>query len=143
VVEDITDFRVRETRNTQNWKPLDEAVHPSGILRHIAADGAGDLRGRVGRVVEAGIWLKLPTSEHASASRVTPLARSTTSGPDQERNTPPDGRIHNGGIQQPGLASLAPLVGLTLMAAQAFFTAEDVLAWLIIERRRASVRSSC
>ena len=30
-------------------------MHAAGILRHIAADGAGDLRGRIGRVIEAGI----------------------------------------------------------------------------------------
>jgi len=29
-----------------------QAVHPAGIFRHIAANGAGDLRGRVGRIVE-------------------------------------------------------------------------------------------
>ena len=29
-----------------------QAVNPAGILRHIAADGAGDLTGRVGRIVE-------------------------------------------------------------------------------------------
>ena len=30
-----------------------QAMHAAGILRHIAADGAGDLRRRIGRVVEA------------------------------------------------------------------------------------------
>ena len=30
-----------------------QAMHAAGILRDVAADGAGDLRGRVGRVVEA------------------------------------------------------------------------------------------
>ena len=30
-----------------------QAMHAAGILRHVAADGAGDLRGRVGRVIEA------------------------------------------------------------------------------------------
>jgi hypothetical protein len=30
-----------------------EAVHAAGILRDVAADRAGDLRGRIGRVVEA------------------------------------------------------------------------------------------
>jgi len=33
-------------------EPVFQAVHAAGILRHVAADGAGDLRGRVGRVVE-------------------------------------------------------------------------------------------
>ena len=28
-------------------------MQPAGILRHIAADGAGDLAGRIGRVIEA------------------------------------------------------------------------------------------
>ncbi len=32
-----------------------QAVHAAGILRDIAANGAGDLRGRVGRVIEAVI----------------------------------------------------------------------------------------
>ncbi len=32
-----------------------EAVHPAGILRHIAADGAGDLRGGIGRIIEAAM----------------------------------------------------------------------------------------
>ena len=36
-----------------------QAMHAAGILRHIAADGAGDLRGRVGRVVEAGVLDRL------------------------------------------------------------------------------------
>ena len=40
-----------------------EAVHPAGILRHIAADGAGDLRGRVGRVVEAAMGHRLGDRE--------------------------------------------------------------------------------
>ena len=40
-----------------------EAVHPAGILRHIAADGAGDLRGRVGRVVEAAMGNRLGDRE--------------------------------------------------------------------------------
>ena len=30
-----------------------QAVHAAGILRHVAADGAGDLRRRIGRVIEA------------------------------------------------------------------------------------------
>ncbi|MND97322.1 hypothetical protein D3C80_896400 [compost metagenome] len=29
-----------------------QAVHAAGVLRHVAADGAGDLRGRVRRVIE-------------------------------------------------------------------------------------------
>ena len=29
-----------------------KAVHPAGVLRHIAADGAGDLRGGIGAVIE-------------------------------------------------------------------------------------------
>ena len=36
-----------------------EAVHAAGILRHVAADGAGDLRGRIRRVVEAGLLDRL------------------------------------------------------------------------------------
>ena len=30
-----------------------QAMHAAGILRDVAADRAGDLRGRIGRVVEA------------------------------------------------------------------------------------------
>jgi hypothetical protein len=30
-----------------------QAVHAAGVLGHVAADGAGDLAGRVGRVVQA------------------------------------------------------------------------------------------
>ena len=40
-----------------------EAVHAAGILRHVAADGAGDLRGRIGRVVEAGVLDRLRDRE--------------------------------------------------------------------------------
>ena len=40
-----------------------EAVHPAGVLRHIAADGAGDLRGRVGRVVESAMCHRLGDRE--------------------------------------------------------------------------------
>ena len=32
-----------------------QAMHPARVLRHVAADGAGDLGRRVGRVVQA-IW---------------------------------------------------------------------------------------
>src|SRR5690606_22833299 len=34
-------------------EPVFQAVHATGVFRDIAADRAGDLRGRVGRVVEA------------------------------------------------------------------------------------------
>ena len=40
-----------------------QAVHAAGILRHVAADGAGDLRGRVGRVVETGVLHRLGDGE--------------------------------------------------------------------------------
>ena len=36
-------------------QPVFEAVHAARVLRDIAADGAGDLRGRVGGVVEAAV----------------------------------------------------------------------------------------
>ena len=36
-----------------------EAVHAAGIFRHVAADGAGDLRRGIGRVVEAGLLDRL------------------------------------------------------------------------------------
>ena len=32
-----------------------QAVNPSGIFRHVAADRAGNLRGRVRRVIKSGI----------------------------------------------------------------------------------------
>ena len=32
-----------------------QAMHAAGIFRHVAADGAGDLRGRIGRVIKAGM----------------------------------------------------------------------------------------
>ena len=34
-------------------QPVLQAVHAAGVLGHVAADGAGDLAGRVGRVVQA------------------------------------------------------------------------------------------
>ncbi len=40
-----------------------EAVHAAGIFRDIAADRAGDLRGRIGRVVEAGMLDRLRDRE--------------------------------------------------------------------------------
>ena len=43
-----------ETQHIVAGDPVFEAMHAAGIFRHIAADGAGDLRGRVGRIVEAG-----------------------------------------------------------------------------------------
>ncbi len=30
-----------------------QTVHPAGVFRHVAADGAGDLRGGIGRVIQA------------------------------------------------------------------------------------------
>ena len=36
-----------------------QAMHAAGILRDIAADGAGDLRGRIGRVIEARVLDRL------------------------------------------------------------------------------------
>ncbi len=43
------------TREVVGGHAVFEAMHAAGILRHVAADGAGDLRGRIGRVVEAGM----------------------------------------------------------------------------------------
>ena len=34
-------------------EPVFEAMQPAGIFRHIAADGAGDLAGGIGRVIKA------------------------------------------------------------------------------------------
>ena len=36
-----------------------EAVHAAGILRHVAADGAGDLRGRIGRIIKPRVLDRL------------------------------------------------------------------------------------
>ena len=36
-----------------------EAMHAAGIFRHVAANGTGDLRGRVGRVVKAHVFDRL------------------------------------------------------------------------------------
>ena len=44
-----------------------EAMHAAGILRHIAADGAGDLRRRIGRVIEAGLLDRLRHREIGDA----------------------------------------------------------------------------
>ena len=40
-----------------------EAVHAARILRHIAADRAGDLRGGIGRIVKAGVFDRLRDGE--------------------------------------------------------------------------------
>ena len=42
-----------DTENVVGGQPVFQAVHAAGILRHIAANGAGDLAGGVGRIVEA------------------------------------------------------------------------------------------
>ncbi len=47
--------------------PVFEAMHAAGILRHIAADGAGDLRGRIGRVIETGVLDRLADGEIGDA----------------------------------------------------------------------------
>jgi hypothetical protein len=44
-----------------------ETVHAAGILRHVAADGAGDLRRRIGRVIEAGVLHRLADGEIGDA----------------------------------------------------------------------------
>ena len=58
-----------------------QAVHAAGILRHVAADRAGDLRGRIGRIVEAGMLDRLRDGEighagfdHGDAVREIDLA---------------------------------------------------------------------
>ena len=42
-----------DAENVVGRQPVFQAMHAAGILRDIAADRTGDLRGRVGRVVEA------------------------------------------------------------------------------------------
>ena len=42
-----------QTRDVVDREPVLEAVHTAGIFRHIAANGAGNLRGRIRRIVEA------------------------------------------------------------------------------------------
>ncbi len=44
-----------------------EAMHAAGIFRDIAADGAGDLRRRIGRVIEAGLGDRLRHREIGDA----------------------------------------------------------------------------
>ena len=44
-----------------------EAMHAAGILRDIAADGAGDLRGGIGRVIEALVLHRLGDGEIGDA----------------------------------------------------------------------------
>ncbi len=44
-----------------------EAMHAAGVLRHVAADGAGDLGGRIGRVVEAHVLDRLRHREIGDA----------------------------------------------------------------------------
>ena len=59
-----------------------EAVHAAGILRHVAADGAGDLRGRIGRVVEAGLLDRLGHRQvgHARLDHGDAVVRSRSRG---------------------------------------------------------------
>src|SRR3546814_6621669 len=40
-----------------------QAVHAAGILRDVAADGAGDLARRIGGVIEAGMLHRLADAE--------------------------------------------------------------------------------
>ena len=44
-----------------------QAMHAAGILRHVAADGAGDLRGRVRRIIEAGVRHRVAHGEIGDA----------------------------------------------------------------------------
>ena len=44
-------------------KPIFQAMHPAGIFSHIAANGAGDLRGRVRRIVETLVLHRLGYGE--------------------------------------------------------------------------------
>ena len=48
-------------------QPVFEAVHAAGILRHIAPDRAGDLRGRIGRVIESLVLHRLGDGEIGDA----------------------------------------------------------------------------
>ena len=56
-----------DAQHVVGGEPVFEAVHAAGILRHIAADGAGDLRGGVGRVVEALVLHRLGDGEVGDA----------------------------------------------------------------------------
>ena len=44
-------------------EPIFQAMHPAGIFRHIAANGAGDLRGGIRRVVKALVLHRLGYGE--------------------------------------------------------------------------------
>ncbi len=43
------------TENVVGRHAVFEAMHATGILRYVAADAAGDLRRRIGRVIESGV----------------------------------------------------------------------------------------
>ena len=44
-----------EAENVVGRHAVFQAMHAAGIFRHVAADGAGDLRRRIGRVIESGM----------------------------------------------------------------------------------------
>ena len=48
-----------EAEHVVGGQAVFQAVHAAGILRDVAADGAGDLRGRIGRVIEARVLDRL------------------------------------------------------------------------------------
>jgi hypothetical protein len=54
-------------------QPVLQAVHAAGVLRHVAADGAGDLAGRIGCVIEAVALHRLGDGEVGDA-RLHPRA---------------------------------------------------------------------
>ena len=82
-----------------------QAMHAAGILRDVAADGAGDLRGRIGRVVEAlmrdGVLnarLVTPGSTTAtrlskSISRMRLNLAMPSSTPSASGSAPPDSEV--------------------------------------------------
>ena len=82
-----------------------QAMHAAGILRDIAADGAGDLRGRIGRVIEALVLDRLGDAEigdaglhHRDAIDVIDLADAENfamprSTPSPSGSAPPDSEV--------------------------------------------------
>jgi hypothetical protein len=82
-----------------------QAVNAARILRHIAADGAGDLRGRIGRVVEAGMidrlrdrkigdaWLDTATRFSKSMARMRLNLAMPSRTPSPSGSAPPDSDV--------------------------------------------------
>ncbi len=56
-----------EPQQVVGGKAVFQAMHAAGILRHVAADGTGDLAGGIGRVIEAAIGNRVRDGEIGNA----------------------------------------------------------------------------